>query len=185
MVSRMEHGVERVKMDAKSYFNDIYAQTQRDILRYVLVKTGDVHKIDDIFQNVYKNFYVRVCRSGYEDIEHPKAFLKRLADKELSKHYKSKAEKAENELHIEDFSIIPENENISFEELVEHKQVIDEISVYIKTLPPLTYKCFVLYYGYDRPVADFAETLGISEGNVKMRLQRARNAIRKDLGNLR
>lgn len=52
----------------------------------------------------------------------------------------------------------------------------------IALLPPRQRQVAALRFVYDMPVADIAEILGLSEGTVKVHLQRARAAVARSLG---
>lgn len=168
-------------MDIDTFFNTIYDQTYQDMLKLVVIKTNSASHIDDILQNIYKNLYVRISKKGFKDIRSPRAFVFRLAKKELSRHYKSKAEQRENETGLEGIGEAAEMDGIPFEQLIERQEVLELIGESAKKLPLLSYKSFILFYYYDMPIVKIAECLHISEDNVKTRLMRARNAVRKDL----
>lgn len=163
-------------MDKKQFFNAVYEDTYADILRYVVIKTGNADAVEDIVQNVYHNFYKRTLRRGFRDIHEPKAFLVTLAQKELSRHYARK-KAAEDR-----FSDVPAEEcadDFPFEELVGNREISDKIWNAVKEGPLLSYQTFVLFYGYDKPVSYIAQALGMTEQNVKNRLFRTRNMVRK------
>lgn len=168
-----------LKMDTDSYFNKIYAETSAQLLRYVVIKTSNADQVEDILQNVYRDFYERIRKKGFSDIKSPGAFLGALAKRELARHYKRKAATLERERDFEDCGEMVEADGVDFDELMERKDLMRQIGGLIKKLPLVSYKTFVLYYFYDMPVAEIARSLGISESNVKDRLWRARNAVRK------
>lgn len=169
------------KMDTDSYFNAVYDETYTEILKLIVIRTSNADQVDDIFQNVYKSFYSRIIKKGYSDIKFPRAFLKKLAEKELSRHYKSKAIKREMETDLEGFDELVEPDAIPFVELMEQQETLEIIQNIVKRIPLLSYKSFMLFYCYDVSISTIANNLGISEENVKMRLYRARNAVRKGI----
>jgi RNA polymerase sigma-70 factor (ECF subfamily) len=57
-----------------------------------------------------------------------------------------------------------------------------DLEVAIGKLPPRRRLILALYYLEDRAVADIAALLGISEGSVTKQLHRAREALRRELG---
>lgn len=169
------------KVDIDSYFNAVYEDTYTEILKLIVIRTGNANQVDDIFQNVFKSFYSRISKNGYTDIKYPRAFLKKLAAKELSRHYKAKASKKEMETDLEGFDERIEPNSIPFAELMEQWETLEAIQGMVRRMPLLSYKSFMLFYGYDMPISTISKNLGISEDNVKMRLYRARNAIRKGI----
>lgn len=167
--------------DAEIYFNRIYRDTYSDILKFVIIKTSNADQVEDILQNIYKSFYTRISKKGYRDIQMPQAFLMQLAKKELSRHYKKSAVKKEREFDLEKFEDLVEADEIPFEQLVDHQEALRMVRDTVRRMPLLTYKSFMLFYYYDMSVAAIAKNLGVRESNIKTRLWRARNAVRKGL----
>jgi RNA polymerase sigma-70 factor (ECF subfamily) len=168
-------------MDEEAYFNSVYSDTYPDVLKFVIIKTSRADQVDDILQNTYRNFYARILKRGYDDIGAPKAFIIRLAQKEISRHYKRKAEKRERETGLEDYDARIESDELSLARIVEDRDTLEAVRVVVAGMPLLSYKSFVLFYYYDMSIASIARHLGISENNVKNRLWRARIAVRKGL----
>lgn len=169
------------RMDIESYFNHIYSDTSVEILKYIIIKTGNAAQVEDIVQSVYQSFYARISAKGYGDIRSPRAFLFKLAEKELSRHYKRKAVKKEMETCLEGVEEYVADVGVDFDEIMEAKEKMSAIGDIVSKLPLVSYKAFVLYYYYDMTVSEIARNLGISESNVKDRLWRARNTVRKNI----
>jgi RNA polymerase sigma-70 factor (ECF subfamily) len=168
-------------MDAEVYFNSVYNDTYPDVLKFVIIKTSHADQVDDILQNTYQNFYARILNKGFGDIKAPKAFVIRLADRELSKHYRRKAFSMETETALEDYEASIETDEMPFTDIVETKDTLKIVRGIVAQLPLLSYKSFILFYYYDMPIASIALQLDISETSVKNRLWRARAAVRKGL----
>ena len=168
-------------MDSKRYFNRVYDDTYHEILKYVIIKTSRADQVDDILQNIYSNFYLRIMRRGYADIRLPEAFIIKLTEKELARHYKRTAERREREAELDIAAPHLEADYIPFDALMEDREALEAVRGVAARLPLLSFKAFTLFYYYDMPVTSIAEQLGISEQNVKTRLWRARNAVRNEL----
>lgn len=168
-------------MTQADYFNKVYDDTYHEILKFVIIKTSRADQVDDIVQNVYVNFYMRILTKGFADIRFPEAFIIKLTIKELARHYKKSAEKKEAETDISGSEETIKADDISFETLIDNKQALAAVHSIAAQLPLLSFKAFVLFYYYDMSIAKIAEQLGISEQNVKTRLWRARCAVRKEL----
>ncbi len=180
-ISRSYERTATGSMDAEAFFDGVYDYTYNQILKYVIIKTSNADEVDDIVQNVYRNFFARITRKGFADIKAPHAFIIRLADKELSRHYKARAVKREMEADSEMMDETVPAENIPFEEMMDDREELNKVWQIVKDAPLLSYKAFVLYYNYDMPVAEIARNLCISQQNVKNRLHRTRNSVRKAL----
>jgi RNA polymerase sigma-70 factor (ECF subfamily) len=168
-------------MDTKRYFNRVYDDTYHEILKYVIIKTSRADQVDDIMQNIYSNFYTRILKRGYSDIRMPEAFIIKLTEKELARHYKRMAERKGLETELDDTTMQPEADEMPFAELMEDKEALEAVRRIVARLPLLSFKAFALFYYYDMTISSVAAQLEISEQNVKTRLWRARNAVRKEL----
>ena len=62
----------------ESYFNGVYEQTYRPLLRYAVLKLSNPLDAEEALQNVYMRFFRRIAARGHADIADPGAFLHRL-----------------------------------------------------------------------------------------------------------
>lgn len=90
-----------------------------------------------------------------------------------NKRKKNKFTEQYNELA----EILPDKTNI--EQTQEDREVIRLINAFLKNAPGKTSDTFVMRYYFNMSVSDIAQTLNTSEGTVKSRLSRTRDAIRK------
>ena len=90
-----------------------------------------------------------------------------------NKRKKNKFTEQYNELA----EILPDKTNI--EQTQEDREVIRLINAFLKNAPEKTSDTFVMRYYFNMSVSDIAQTLNTSEGTVKSRLSRTRDAIRK------
>lgn len=79
----------------------------------------------------------------------------------------------------DDLEAIPDITDIELG--AEQKESNETIFRLIKQLDPKYADVMMLCYGYDIPVPEIAEILGISYENVKVRLMRGRNMLREQL----
>lgn len=177
----MDEEVYSAAMDEETYFNMVYDNTYLDVLKFVIIKTSNADYVKDIIQNVYCKFYTRILKKGFYDIASPKAFVIKIANRELSKHYKRKAAKLQMEADLDEFENLADADETELSQIVENKVTLDAVGEMVLKLPLLSYKSFVLFYYYDLSIACIARHLNISESNVKNRLWRSRNEIRKGL----
>lgn len=166
------------RQNCLDYFNAIYDATYRDMLRYALVKARCIEDVEDLLQTTYAKFYRRICRHGYDDIGSARAYLVTLLHKELARYYRFRAEKRETELPYHaltaDDAVVPERIGVT-------SLTLSEIWDAVKSMPVLSQKAFLLYYGFDQPIAEIARSLSLSETAVKSRLHRARAFVRSRL----
>ena len=73
------------------------------------------------------------------------------------------------------------NEAVSTHLLVEADQKSDKLMAALETLPDDRREMLVLRYRYERSIRELSEVFDLSESAVKMRLQRALEALRSEL----
>ena len=165
--------------DQRSYFDEVYHSVYRDLLRYAILHMDRPADAEDSLQNVFTAFYRRITRFGHLDILIPKAYLLRMLKREIGRQNTA----CRRELLTE----VPEEEadgqaqEVPLEDIALDRRMTETILATARTLSPESYRTFVLYYGYGLSVAEVARELGIGQDTVKVRLFRARNAIRKQL----
>lgn len=166
-------------MEQNERFDRIYSETRDDLLRYLMLRTNAAPEAEDLFQEVYRRFYVRMMR-GILPILDPRRYLYSVAKKVLANYYRSTAKKAEVEQPMpEDFDLLADDAPIDEHLLREER--MDAVWRLLGQEPELNRKIFLLYYGYDRSQQEIASSLGISETAVRQRLYRTRCRIRTAL----
>lgn len=166
--------------DCLDYFNDVYDATYSDMLRYALVKARCAEDVEDLLQNTYAKFFRRIRQHGHADIGNARAFLVTLLHKELARYYRFHAGRSEAELRQDlppAAAVQPAAETLGVTALT-----LSEVWDCVRSMPPLSQKVFLLYYGLDQPIAQIAQALSLSETAVKSRLHRARAFVRVRLG---
>ncbi len=165
-------------MEQYGEFNRIYEETYRDVLRYIVAKTSRADDVEDILQEVYRSFYVRLCRGGAHSVRNAKPYLIAIAKKELVRFYRNKRIKAEREVALLDDAeemAEPLDEQFFTNEAAARTWQI------VRNEPLLSYKAFTLYYGFSMRICDIAREIDLTEPAVKQRLMRTRNRIRREL----
>ena len=135
--------------DCLDYFNDVYDATYSDMLRYALVKARCAEGVEDLLQNTYAKFFRRIRQHGHADIGNPRAFLVTLLHKELARYYRFHAVRSEAELRQDlppAAATQPAAETLGVTALT-----LSEVWDCVRSMPPLSQKVFLLYYGLDQP----------------------------------
>lgn len=164
-----------MKMD-KSYFEKVYEQTHRSLIKYAIVHLDDPTDAEDAVQNVYVVFYRRIMRYGHIDILSPEAFLIKMLKREIIRNYR---ERERRRLHFADEIKEDRIPDEPFEDVAMDRALAEEILKQAKLLPKEMYRTFVLYYGYEMSVSEIAKQLDVSTEAVKSRLLRARNSLKQ------
>ena len=165
-------------MEQHGEFNRVYEETHREVLRFIVAKTNRADDVEDILQEVYRSFYVRLCRGGAQSVRRAKPYLIAIAKKELVRFYRNKQIKAEREVFLADDA--PESAEPLDERFFTNEAAARSWEI-VRIEPLLSYKAFTLYYGFSMRICDIAREIGLTEPAVKQRLMRTRNRIRREL----
>lgn len=119
--------------------------------------------------------------------ERPQSFRAYLAaitrNDALSRYRRAAAGKRENRsavLVLEDFAeMLPSSANV--EKTAEYREILDEISRFLGTLPEINRTIFVLRFYLFENIPDIAARLGLSKKAVSSALYRTKKQIRKHL----
>ena len=72
-------------------------------------------------------------------------------------------------------------EQISFEEFLESKEMVEMAISYLVQKDELTKKIFYLYYFMEKPIKEIADLFSVKESNVKNKLYRTLKELRQYL----
>lgn len=169
----------------EQYFDEVYDKTYSSILKYVISKTDNLSSVEDIIQNVYISFYNTLLKKGIDYFDNEQAYLIKLSKSELFKYYTLKNKikfifntKEEDNLNI--LENIPDKFNI--EDFVLDKVNIEKIWDFIKKEDLNTQKIMALYFQNNMKIKEISKYLNISESNVKNRLYRTIEKLKKQYG---
>ena len=163
-------------MEQNERFDQIYSETRDDLLRYLMLRTNGAPEAEDLFQEVYRRFYVRLSR-GLLPILDPRRYLFSVAKKVLAGYYRTAAKRKETEQPLpEDFDLMSEDEPI--DERLLREERADEVWRLLERETELNRRIFLLFYGCDRSHKQIASSLGMTEEAVRQRLYRTRGNIR-------
>lgn len=166
-------------MEQNERFNRIYEETRSEMLRYLWVRTNAAPDAEDLFQEIYRKFYIRLSRSVLPILD-PKRYLFTIAKKELSRYYLHRAKRAEAEQPMETLPDVP-SEDAPIDERLLTEERKDAIWRLLQSEPELNRRIFVLFYACDRSQKEIGEALGLDETAVRQRLYRTRQRIRQKL----
>ena len=157
------------------------AEVNEDVIRFyapmvyriALTKTKSSYDADDIFQEVF----IRLASSklNFESEEHRKAWLIRVTISRCNSHFTAPWRK-----NITSIDEHPETEDI---EDSDENEDSENVLAQVLALPQNMRDVILLYYYEDMSVREIAQTLKISEDNVKKRLSRARQRLKLELTN--
>lgn len=166
-------------MEHNDLFNRIYAETRDELLRYLMIRTNADPEAEDLFQEVYRRFYIRISRNTLPILD-PKRYLLTIAKKELSRYYRRTAQKRLSEQPIEEYAEAPAEE-VPIDEQLFTEERMYEVWQILEHEPELSRRAFLLFYGCGQTQKEIGDALGIEENTVSQRLFRTRQRIRAQL----
>ena len=168
-----------------SQFDSIYDSTNREVLALITAKCGRTADINDIFQETYMELYNLLGKRGVNYVTHEKALVMRIARRKISKHYSlldrlklfvslTGADEEDVDINLteqiaDDFSV---------EEFVINDILLENARKLIKTKPENVRKVFYLMYNVGLTIPEIAQSLSMSESNVKNKLYRTIKELR-------
>ena len=163
-------------MEQYERFNRIYDETRNDMLRYILIRTNADPEAEDLMQEVYRKFYIRLSRNMLP-ILNPRRYLFSIAKKELSRFY-MRAGQRKLEQPIEELNdmIVSDDSPLDERLLVEERK--DIVWHLLQNEPELNRRIFYQFYGCNRSQKTIAKAFGLDEAIVRQRLYRIRQRIR-------
>ena len=161
--------------EALKIFEKLYEETYQEILRYIVCKCSNIEDVKDILQTVY----LEVLKKLEKDIslKITKQYILGIAKNKINEYYRfnykakiiSLFEKKDNQ-EIEISETIPDE--FDLQTYLTNKNDVEIIWNFLKKKKVIIFKIFYLYYYSDYKIKDIANTLNISEANVKNYLYR-------------
>ena len=149
-------------------------QYQKHVFAAAFSVCQNIADADDVVQDTFLKYHY--SKKEFESQEHIKAWLLRVAINKAKDHLRSFWKR--NTISIEELIIAsPDTEELTFAQKDEGKRILENVMKL-----PTKYRIVIhLFYYDDLSVAEIAKILGISESNVKTRLSRARNMLKKEI----
>ena len=167
-------------------FDEIYDSTRKDVLAFIAARCGRTADISDIFQETYVELYKTLVNRGADYVTHEKALVMRIAKRKLAKHYSllkrlkmfvsmNFVNEDDEEVDLAEF----EADDFSTEEFTVNNILLENARQFIKSKPEDVRKVFYLMYDVGLTIPKIAQTLSMSESNVKNKLYRTLKELRK------
>ena len=158
-----------IRGNSEKDFDGIYERNFSLLMRVLIYMTGNVAAAEDICQEAFVRFHQRA--EGFASPEDAKFWLVRVA-KNLALNYE-KRKKREAKAYRKFFRDAPRPQE-SGEEAYLKKETSLKVAEALGRLPAKLREALVLKEYGDLPYREIAGILKISEGNVKVRVFRAR-----------
>ena len=149
-------------------FDVVYNESYKDISRYVVLNANNIGDVKDILQNIYLEVYKNIDKVS------DKNYVFGIAKNVLKKYYRFKF------LRKDDTEITDNiKSNINLEKTVMDKFDTELVWKYLKKKNNNIAKIIYLYYYEDFTIKQIADTLNLTESNVKNYIYRTLKELRR------
>lgn len=149
-------------------FDKVYNESYRDISRYLVVSSNNIGDVQDILQNIYLEVYKNIGKVK------DKNYVFGIAKNVMKKYYRFKFMKKSDEVLYDNIS-----DNINLEKSVMEKFDTELVWNYLKKKGGNVSKIMYLYYYEDFTIKQIADTLNLTESNVKNYIYRTLKELRR------
>ncbi|QRG69542.1 sigma-70 family RNA polymerase sigma factor [Brevibacillus choshinensis] len=167
--------MEKLQPTDDAAFEQIMREYGTRVLRLVTFLVKDQSVAEDLAQDVFVKVYRHLPRFRGQSSIH--TWIYRIAVNECKGYLRSWAFRK-----ILPRSWIKADFDVSTERVVMEQSERDELVEQVLTLPSLYRQVIVLHYYADLSIAEVANVLSVSEGTVRTRLHRARQQLKKQMG---
>ena len=149
-------------------FDVVYYESYKDISRYVVLNANNIGDVKDILQNIYLEVYKNIDKVS------DKNYVFGIAKNVLKKYYRFKF------LRKDDTEITDNiKSNINLEKTVMDKFDTELVWKYLKKKNNNIAKIIYLYYYEDFTIKEIANSLNLTESNVKNYIYRTLKELRR------
>ena len=163
-------------MGKQAEFSKLYDKYINKIYRFIFLKVNSAETAEDLTSETFLRGW-RSFEKGKE-IDNFQAFLYRIAHNLIVDFYRNKDKvkvvSAENSGPLPDPQPDPEEKAKNDSDILLIRQALAELKEDYQNI-------IILHYIEDLPVQDIAQITGKSEGNTRVMLHRALNALKKQL----
>lgn len=166
-----------------TFFVETYDKYYNRVMKFVVSKCSDIADVQDLAQEIFIEFYSLINTKGVSYIRNSEAMLIKIAKSKLFRHY-SLIERLRNRtvyIKHEEYDYIEDDmiADIDVLDKVNNTLTVEEIWKVIRGKDKDVQKVLYLYYYLDMNIREIAEELKISESNVKHKIYRTLEEIRK------
>lgn len=149
-------------------FDVVYNESYKDISRYVVLNANNIGDVKDILQNIYLEVYKNIDKVS------DKNYVFGIAKNVLKKYYRFKF------LRKDDTEITDNiKSNINLKKTVMDKFDTELVWKYLKKKNNNIAKIIYLYYYEDFTIKEIANSLNLTESNVKNYIYRTLKELRR------
>jgi RNA polymerase sigma-70 factor, ECF subfamily len=163
--------------EINAYFSEIYDQYVKKIYRFIYLKVSSVETAEDLSSEVFLRLLKHI-QQAKPSIENPQAFLYQVARNVVADHYRGQKVSV---LSIEKTTIEIEDIGDPTQGLAEISLEMDRIRQALSQLNDDYQDLIIWRYLDELSVPEIAEITGKSEGNIRVGVSRALEALREKI----
>ena len=162
-------------------FEEIYKNTYKQTLKFIIVKCNNIDDINDIIQDTYIELLKIIKKKQPLEIDNLNSYILGIANNIIKRHYyKKKKEnivyyysKYENDIELEI------KDDFDLEQDIITKENVSQVWEYLKNKNIEVTKIFYLYFALGLKISDISIELEITESNVKNKIYRTLKELKK------
>ncbi len=162
-------------------FEEIYKNTYKQTLKFIIVKCNNIDDINDIIQDTYIELLKIIKKKQPLEIDNLDSYILGIANNIIKRHYyKKKKEnivyyysKYENDIELEI------KDDFDLEQDIITKENVSQVWEYLKNKNIEVTKIFYLYFALGLKISDISKELEMTESNVKNKIYRTLKELKK------
>ena len=162
-------------------FEEIYKNTYKQTLKFIIVKCNSIDDINDIIQDTYIELLKIIKKKQPLEIDNLNSYILGIANNIIKRHYyKKKKEnivyyysKDENDIELEI------KDDFDLEQDIITKENVSQVWEYLKNKNIEVTKIFYLYFALGLKISDISKELEMTESNVKNKIYRTLKELKK------
>ncbi|MCI8636770.1 MAG: sigma-70 family RNA polymerase sigma factor [Clostridia bacterium] len=162
-------------------FEEIYKNTYKQTLKFIIVKCNNIDDINDIIQDTYIELLKIIKKKQPLEIDNLNSYILGIANNIIKRHYyKKKKEnivyyysKYENDIELEI------KDDFDLEQDIITKENVSQVWEYLKNKNIEVTKIFYLYFALGLKISDISKELEMTESNVKNKIYRTLKELKK------
>ena len=148
-------------------FEKIYREFYQDVYRLIYSYLLNKEDTEDVLENTFLKLYLNIGKFKNKNLIDIEKWLFRVAINNCKNHFKSAW-------------IKKRIFNYRFEESKDYRNQ-DDLIIYLSKISIMYRTPLFLYYYYGYNINEIAKMLNLSESNVKQRLRRCREILKKEM----
>ena len=160
-------------------FSEFYETYYKRVVYYINKKVGNPYDAEDLASEIFT-----YCYTHYGDYNSEKSSLSTwlylIVNSRIKNHYRD----AKVHVELESLEFVLQDDSIDMDACIYLQQIRQQLENAIAKLPERQQKIVTMRYFEERSNSEIAEKLGMTQGNVRVQLSRALNALETLCGNI-